>query len=758
MSFRKTVSIIVFAVITIGLAALTGCGGGSDTPATTGSSTSSTTSENTFVVFGTVPGAKYVTTTPTMTVLPDGSAAPTGMSAVAGATVTSTDGTTTTTDANGEFNVENAVSSDTKTAAQTDPTQQPDVTVTATVNGVKTTASATCPLANKASDKDVPVGLKVVPHEFKAFANNQFFFQALRTNAEGKVIKATNVTWEMVSGTCAGATLAAQTDTAFAVLKTGATAGSCKVKASILDSNKNATAEDTAVGDIVSDADAVTVAAMAHDTAGVAWAKAAVNLDCVPKGAAPDVRPVHFVAIADAQGMATVKVFNKKLDATCRVSLGVPEPKAGQNNIYCSVTGTAAGKGADACPPGSTIAVGAANVADQHIFAIKAIDPKDPNTQIVKPPAPLERLVRMAWWETQESRRRHLFDPEHLNDLKRFVKDPTKADSNSDKTIDKGPFTGWTYALTTTKSEATGKIASFSLTMTDPRKVEKRVIACSAGTTEGTFSCTMEIYMATFTATADVTNSTTAVLVMKGKWTETLDTAAADPDGTKLVGEANAEIEEYFPDAPGKVAMRKKIKIITKYASSSQTINNQTVTVYKPSTSTITISRYRSDDTSLVTAIGTFTSTRTREAGDFDPNATTVSKVVSFTGSAEDKVTLPDGVTTVTFKNTFDGYINSDESGKFTFTDKTTKSDGTNDVSFGAEVVVNLNKLTEETITVGSTSVKAMLVAGAEPSPCIVKVMDAASALQKIATFKVDIKGNVFITKSSDNTTQQVHL
>ncbi len=755
MCFRKTVSIFVFVVLAFGMVALTGCGGGSDTPATTSATSSSTTSENTFIVYGTTSGAKYATTTPTMTVLPDGSAAPTGMSAVAGATVTSTDGTTTTTDANGEFNVENAVSSDTKTAAQTDPTQQPDVTVTATVNGVKTTASATCPLANKPSDKDVPVGLKVVPHEFKAFANSQFFFQALRTNAEGKVIKATNVTWEMVSGTCTGSTLEAQTDTAFAVLKTGATAGSCKVKASILDNNKNATAEDTAVGDIVSDADAVTVAAMAHDTAGVAWAKAAVNLDCVPKGAGTDVRPVHFVAIADASGMATVKVFNKKQDATCKVFLGVPEPKAGQNNIYSAVIGTDTGAGTSTT---NTLDVGAVNItAVQHIFAKTAISATNP---MVKPPAPMERLVRMAWWETQEARRRHLFDPEHLNDIKRFVKDPTKGDTDSNNTIDKGPFTGWSYTLTTTKSESTGKITAFSLTMVDPRKVEKRVISCSAGTTEGTFGCNIEVYMATFTATADVTNSTTAVLVMKGKWTETLDSTATDPEGNKLVGEANAEIEEYFLDAPGKVAFRKKIKITTTYVQKTvQTPDGKTATVYKPSSSTITISRYRADDTSLATAIGTFTSTRTREAGEFnDPTATTVSKVVSFTGSAEDKVTLPDGVTTVTFKNTFDGYINSDESGKFTFTDKTTKSDGTNDVSFGAVVVVNLNKPTEETITVGSTTLKAMLVAGASPNPCTVSAMDEASVLKQIATFKVDMKGNVFITKSSDNTTQQVHL
>lgn len=752
MSFRKTVNIFVFVVLAFGMAALTGCGG-SSTPATTTTSSASTTSENTFIVYGTTSGAKYATTTPTMTVLPDGSAAPTGMSAVPGATVTSTDGTTTTTDANGEFNVENAVSSDTKTAAQTDPTQQPDVTVTATVNGVKTTASATCPLANKPSANDVPVGLKVVPHEFKAFANSQFFFQALRTNAEGKVIKATNVTWEMVSGTCAGATLEAQTDTAFAVLKTGATAGSCKVKASILDSNKNATAEDTAVGDIVSDADAVTVAAMAHDTAGVAWAKAAVNLDCVPKGAGTDVRPVHFVAIADASGMATVKVFNKKQDATCKVFLGVPEPKAGQNNIYSAVIGTDTGAGTSTT---NTLDVGAVNItAVQHIFAKTAVSATNP---MVKPPAPMERLVRMAWWETQESRRRHIFDPEHANDMKRFVKNTaagTCTASATDPCVKDGPFRGWSYTLEKTTDSTTGKVTTFKITMTDPQKVEKRVISCDIAN----LACTLEVYMATFSSTADVTNATTSVLVMKGKWKETLDSAATNPEGEKLVNEANAELEEYFLDAPDKVAFRKKIRIVTTYVQKSVQTQAGTITAYKPSTSTITISRYRADDASFATAIGSFTSTRTRESGEFnDPTATTVSKVVSFTGSAEDKVTLPDGVTTVTFKNTFDGYINSDESGKFTFTDKTTKSDGTNDVSFGAVVVVNLNKPTEETITFGSTSVKAMLVAGASPNPCTVSAMDEASVLKQIATFKVDMKGNVYITKTSDNTTQQVHL
>lgn len=747
MSFRKTVSIFVFVVLAFGMVALTGCGGGSSTSTTTPISSTSTTSENTFVVYGTTSGAKYATTTPTMTVLPDGSAAPTGMSAVAGATVTSTDGTTTTTDANGEFNVENAVSSDTKTAAQTDPTQQPDVTVTATVNGVKTTASATCPLANKPSANDVPVGLKVVPHEFKAFANSQFFFQALRTNAEGKVIKATNVTWEMVSGTCAGATLEAQTDTAFAVLKTGATAGSCQVKASILDSNKNATAEDTAVGDIVSDADAVTVAAMAHDTAGVAWAKAAVNLDCVPKGAGTDVRPVHFVAIADASGMATVKVFNKKQDATCKVFLGVPEPKAGQNNIYSAVIGTDTGAGTSTT---NTLDVGAVNItAVQHIFAKTAVSATNP---MVKPPAPMERLVRMAWWETQESRRRHIFDPEHLHETKRFMKNTTAGSG----TIAEGPFKGWSYTLEKTV-DSSGTITSAKLVMTDPKKQEKRILSYDVATD----IFTLEVYMATFTATttADVTNSTTAVLVMKGTFTQTAADTAVDPDGQKLIKEVNATMEEYFLDAPGKVAFRKKYKITTTYKQVTVQTTTGTKTVYRPDTSTITISRYRADDTSLATAIGTFTSTRTREAGEFnDTTATTVSKVVSFTGSAEDKVTLPDGVTTVTFKNTFDGYINSDESGKFTFTDKTTKSDGTNDVSFGAVVVVNLNKPTEETITVGSTSVKAMLVAGASPNPCTVSAMDEASALKQIATFKVDMNGNVYITKTSDNTTQQVHL
>lgn len=737
---KKSASMFVLSVFCLTLLALSGCGG-SSTPATTSTSSTSTTSENTFVVYGTTSGAKYAVD-PTMTVLPDGSTAPAGMSPVAGATVTSTDGTTTTTDSSGEFNVENAVSSDTKTAAQTDPTQQPDVTVTATVNGVKTTASATCPLANKPSSTDVPVGLKVVPHEFKAFASSQFFFQALRTNAEGKVIKATNVTWEIVSGTCTGSTLEAQQDTAFAVLKAGATAGSCKIKASILDSNKNATAEDTAAGDIVSDADAVTVAAMAHDTSGVAWAKAAVNLDCVPKGAASDVRPAHFVAIADTSGMATVKVFNKKQDATCKVFLGVPEPKVGQNNIYSAVIGTDTSAGSSTT---STLDVGAANVTTtQHIYAKSAVTAANP---IVKPPAPMERLVRMAWWETQESRQRHFFDPERINSIKRFVK---RTAAGSDTLKEAEEFTGWTYTLEKTTASS-GAVTSFKLTLVNPQKVEKHVISCDIAN----LTCTFEMYMATFATTADVTNTTTAVLVRKGKWTETIDSTATDwYNGDKLVKETNAEVEEYFMDTPDKVAFRKKIIIVTTYVQTQ----TGTITAYKPSTSTITIKRYRADDTSLAKAIGTFTSTRTNESGNFDPSATTVSKVVSFTGSAEDKVTLPDGVTTLTFKNEFTGYINSDQSGQFTFTDKTTKSDGTNDVSFGAVVVVNLNKPTEETITVGSTTVKAMLVAGLSPNPCTVSAMDEAIVLKQIATFKVDMKGNVYITKTSDNTTQQVHL
>lgn len=742
---KKFASMFVLSAFCLTLLALTGCGGSSSNPAATPVVTSFT--ENTYGVYGNA-GSQKLKVDPSVVVLPDGVTPPTGYTSVTATITSNSDGTTVTTDANGKFKSGDAVSTDAKNAASTDPSQQPDVTVTATVGGSQVTGTATISIAATASSTDIPVGLKVIPHEFKAPVSGTFFMQALRTNADGKVIKASGVTWT-ASSCPSGTTITAQTDTAFAVLTTGATAGTaCQITASILDSNKNATATDTAKGDIVSDSDAVTVAVMAHDYTAThaAWPKAAVNLDCfsgtytAANPPPPDVRPAHFVAIADAAGNATVKVFMK--NATCKVALGVPDPKpAPANNIYCSVIGTAATAGSNTCPPAGIIAIGTTNITTTHIYAI--------GTVAFKPPAPMERLVRMAWWETQESRQRHFFDPERINSIKRFVK---RTAAGSDTLKEAEEFTGWTYTLEKTTASS-GAVTSFKLTLVNPQKVEKHVISCDIAN----LTCTFEMYMATFATTADVTNTTTAVLVRKGKWTETLDSTATDwYNGDKLVKETNAEVEEYFMDTPDKVAFRKKIRIVTTYVQTQ----TGTITAYKPSTSTITISRYRADDTSLAKAIGTFTSTRTNESGNFDPSATTVSKVVSFTGSAEDKVTLPDGVTTVTFKNTFDGYINSDQSGQFTFTDKTTKSDGTNDVSFGAVVVVNLNKPTSETITVGTTTVTVMLVAGAEPipGPCTVKAMDAASALQQIATFKVDMKGNVYITKTSDNTTQQVHL
>lgn len=726
---KKFFSSFAVGIFCLTLVALTGCGGGSSNPAATTTSTSTSFTENTYVVYGSTGSSKlkYAGTTPIVTVLPDGVTPPAGYSAITATITSNSDGTSITTDSSGKFDSSKAVSTDAKNAAATDPSQQPDVTVTANVGGSSVTATTTVSIAATASSNDIPVGLKVMPHEFKAPVNGTFFMQALRTNADGKVIKATNVTWS-ASSCPAGTTITAQKDTAFAVLATGATAGTgCKITASILDSNGNASATDTAQGDIVSDSDAVTVAAMAHDINGAAWARAAVNLDCLPTGTStPDMRPAHFVAIADANGNATVKVFAK--NSTCRVSLGVPDPKPTQNNIYCSVTGTATAAGSDACPPGSSIAITTSNVATTHIFAKTAV--------AFKPLPPLERYIRFSWFQTNEAREYKDYDPLSLNNMMEGIMDPAMGTALTTSGTTKD---GWSFTLNRT-FDSSNKLQTFTGTRIDPKKVVKKVISCDLTKTQPT--CTFQLYQAAFTTTAPDVTATTAVLVREGTITATYDSTATGRGGNKLFNQTDTVVKEYFMDTPGKVAMQKKVTITVTFTATKDSAGK---TYYKPSSSTTAMTRYKGDDTALATVTGSFNFTRTLGQGDFDPTATTVTKVLTFSAtSSEDKAIAPDG-TLISMKDTFDGsYVNSDQTGVFTFVDTTT--DGPEAKWAGSQIVVNLVK--------PDFSKTPFYVA----KGCTVSVKGDDGALKQIATYDVDMQGNITITKTSDNSTQVMHM
>ncbi len=733
--FNSLFWVFLCSIFLFTLAALTGCGGSSN-PTTTSSAVTSFT-ENTYDVYGSTAGGKlkYSGTTPTVVVLPDGVTPPAGYTSITATITSNSDGTTVTTDANGKFDSNKAVGTDAKNAASTDASQQPDVTVNANVGGTQVTGTATISIASSAKDTDVPVGLKVIPHEFKAPVSGTFFFQALRTNADGKVIKATNVTWSAAS--CpAGTTITAQKDTAFAVLTAGATAGTgCQITASILDNNKNATATDTATGAIVSDSDAVTVAAMAHDTTGAAWPKAAVNLDCFAgtyTAAAPpppDVRPAHFVAIADAAGNATIKVYAK--NSTCRVSLGVPNPQpAPANNIYCSVTGTAAAAGADTCPPGSIIAIGTANITTtQHIYAKSAL--------VFKPLPPIERYIRMSWNQTNEAREYKDYDPLSLNNLMDGIMDPSfgTALTTTGTTRD-----GWSFTLNRT-FDSSNKLLTFTGTKVDPKKVVKKIISCDLTKTQPT--CTFQLYQAAFTTstTAPDVTATTAILVREGTITATYDSTAVGRNGNKLFNKTVTLVKEYFMDTPGKVAMQKQVTITVTFNAYLDAAGK---TQYHPSTSTTSINRYGGVDTALATVTGSFNFTRVFGQGDFNPTATTVTKVLTFSAtSAEDKAIAPDG-TAVSIKDTFDGsYVNSDFTGVFTFTDTTT--DGPEVKWAGSQIVVNLVKP-------DFTTTPLYVAKG-----CTVKVKDDTGNLQLVATYSVDMQGNITITKN-DGSTQQMHM
>lgn len=580
-----------------------------------------------------------------MLVLPVGEVPPSNFTEkVAGAKVTFADGTTVIADSEGVFDISkdaNLLSKDVIKNAASSTDAQPEIIVTAPG---KKPLSTIVPVTEESKDeKDIPISLRIVPHEGKLFVGEIVILNALRVNASGKIIKATNVVWtKNPDGSDTGTfdILKTSDKGEFVVCKaTGV--GNISIKASILTQSNNEIS-DTAKGEVV-DNDINKIVEIKgtltsdFDGDGV-WTPqqgAFVSLDLPGVNG---LKEFHFVGKSDDNGNYSVLVPLPPTDTRFFIMVGIPD-KGKYKGVPSTITILANQPDEDANTIGIQV------LKDIKVGASFILPP---------PPPPIDRIIREAWAQVEESHKPHAYEPfSGVRELFTLtgVGQPY---AETTGTVKFGFYSNWTYNRTITNTGQT----QVSLTKNWGKEIEQMVIVKLSNSGVDNYQ---------FVSTVSIPERNLNIKKKEGTITDTFST------GNLYIASIDVVVKHYLFDVQDKPFRTNKITwtrkdtvtlVLTMCPLSTQLVDS----VYTGDGEVGSYYLSKLDVTrGIVSTKNITTPDGTRTIPDFDPTSTSVA--FNINGSYERAIKpvtsgTPEMVTSTITGTVFSGYDATDTSRK----------------------------------------------------------------------------------------------
>ncbi|MBI5359408.1 MAG: hypothetical protein HZA48_02370 [Planctomycetes bacterium] len=393
---------------TTGSTGSTGSGTGSSGSGTSTGGTTTSTATSDYVIYEVTQTSnksyKASINSANIVILPSAVSASANMQAVGNASVTFSDGTTISTGDDSGFD-KTEIPEGVILDAYSDPANQPSVTIT-TASGDSAMTTISVEMEDDASSAtngdngkgDQPIGLELVPETFSINEGGMQILHALRINANGKVIKATNVTWEISPADYSANLVPDESDSSYAVFT---------APSDILEENLDVTItatilsdsleiSDSSVGFVANDAYLVKIYGILYNTDGVTvMANTLLGVD-LPQ--VPGLKPFFFTDITDMNGMYEIYVPATPMGLVDgdKYRIFVDSDLEGKKHLV----------------KGLNMATGDPFIVVYQLETEKNVNVKKTDISFFVPePTPVKKVIRYAAWQVRNAVQRLVAEP-----------------------------------------------------------------------------------------------------------------------------------------------------------------------------------------------------------------------------------------------------------------------------------------------------------------------------------------------------------